>query len=186
MRRRDESTYISIRAFVCAPRVAILLTLLLTLSGHSYSADTTTAVKVQIDATKTGPRAVEALTERGVLRDYRLACASMAQALEFNATDPLEGPFTGEAKAWLQATVASQQKAGFSQRYVNQNHKLDVVFYAPEGDLIELQDTAEFQRQVLDGKNTIQDGRVVTHYIVLMTPGADRWAVRQLQAVPHF
>jgi hypothetical protein len=24
------------------------------------------------------------------------------------------------------------------------------------------------------------------NYIVLMTPGADRWVVRQLQAVPHF
>jgi hypothetical protein len=61
-----------------------------------------------------------------------------------------------------------------------------VVFYAPEGDLIELQDNADFQRQVLDGRNTIQEEHVVARYIVLMTPSADRWVVRQLQAVPHF
>jgi hypothetical protein len=24
------------------------------------------------------------------------------------------------------------------------------------------------------------------HYVVLMTPGADRWTIRQLQAVPQF
>jgi hypothetical protein len=24
------------------------------------------------------------------------------------------------------------------------------------------------------------------HYIVLMTPGADRWVIRQLQSVPEF
>ncbi|MGA2416069.1 MAG: hypothetical protein ABSF59_16565 [Candidatus Sulfotelmatobacter sp.] len=186
MKRRDEGTCTSIYAFLCVPRVAILLTLFLTLSGHSYSANTTTAGQLEIDATKAGPRALEALTERGILRDYRFAWASMTQALEFNTSDPLEGPFTDEAKAWLQETVASQQKAGLSQRYVNQNHKLVVVFYAPEGDLIELQDNADFQRQVLDGRNTIQEEHVVARYIVLMTPSADRWVVRQLQAVPHF
>jgi hypothetical protein len=24
------------------------------------------------------------------------------------------------------------------------------------------------------------------HYVVLMTPGADRWVIRQLQSVPEF
>jgi hypothetical protein len=26
----------------------------------------------------------------------------------------------------------------------------------------------------------------VVHYVVLMTPGADRWVIRQLQSVPEF
>jgi hypothetical protein len=26
----------------------------------------------------------------------------------------------------------------------------------------------------------------VVHYVVLMTPAADRWTIRQLQAVPQF
>jgi hypothetical protein len=110
----------------------------------------------------------------------------MAQALEFNTLDPLEGPFAGDAKRWLRDTVTSQQLSGVSQKYLNQNHKLEAVFYAPEGDVMELHDTSEYQLQISDGSKVIHDEHVVMHYIVLMTPAADRWVVRQLQAVPQF
>jgi hypothetical protein len=153
-------------------------------SFNSYGADA--AVQVQLDANKAGPRAIESLTERGILRDYRLAWTSIAQALEFNTLDPLEGPFAGKAKQQLAETVASQQRSGLSQRFGGQNHHLEAVFYAPEGDLIELHDTAEYQRQVLDAKQTVHDEHVVVHYVVLMTPAADRWVIRQMQAVPQF
>jgi hypothetical protein len=170
--------------------ILISIALLICLTSSSFSADTNNttaaAVQVQLNAKKGGPREVEALTERGILRDYRSAWTSMTQALAFNTSDPLEGPFTGPAKQWLQGTVTNQQKTGLSQRYLDQKHNLEAVFYAPEGDVIELHDTAEYQRQVLDGNNTIDDERVVAHYIVLMTPGADRWVIRQLQAVPTF
>ncbi len=73
----------------------------------SYGADS--AVQVQLDASKSSPRAVESLTERGILRDYRFAWTSMAQALELSTLDPLEGPFAGEAKKLLSDTVVSQQ-----------------------------------------------------------------------------
>jgi hypothetical protein len=142
--------------------------------------------QVQLDAQKAGPRAVEPLTERAIVRDYRSAWTSIARAFEFNVVDPLDGPFTGPARQMLQATVASQQKSGLRQRYLNQNHKLEAVFYAPEGDVIELHDTAEYQQQVLDGNKAIRDERVVLHYVVLMTPSADRWVIRQLQAVSAF
>jgi hypothetical protein len=144
------------------------------------------AVQVQLDTKKAGPRAVESLTERGILRDYRFAWTSMAQALEFNTLDPLEGAFSGDAKQWLRQTVASQRQSGLSQRYLDQNHQLEAVFYAPEGDVMELHDTAQYQLQIRDGDRTIHDERVVVHYVVLMTPGADRWVIRQLQAVPQF
>jgi hypothetical protein len=110
----------------------------------------------------------------------------MAHALEFNTPAPLDGPFTGNAKRLLRDTIASQQKIGLRQRYVDQNHKLEAVFYAPEGDVIELHDTAEYQLQVFDGEQLIQNERVTLHYVVLMTPSADRWMVRQLQAVSQF
>lgn len=150
----------------------------------SIAADT--AVQVQFDAGKAGPRQIEPLTERGVLRDYRAAWISMAQALEANNPDALEGLFAGDAKDWLRETVANQERSGVSQRYSEQNHHLEAVFYAPEGDVMELHDTAEYRLQILDGGKTVSDDHVSMHYVVLMTPGADRWVIRQLQAVPRF
>jgi hypothetical protein len=165
-------------------RAVAVFALLVASSLFAYAADP--AVQVELDSQKASPRAVESLTERGILRDYRFAWTSMAQALEFNTLDPLEGPFAGDAKQWLRDTVVSQQKSGLSQRYSGQNHKLEAVFYAPEGDVMELHDTAEYQLQISDGGKVIQDEHVVLHFIVLMTPAADRWVIRQLQAVPQF
>ncbi|MGA9390828.1 MAG: hypothetical protein WBV69_10315 [Candidatus Sulfotelmatobacter sp.] len=145
-----------------------------------------TPVQVQLDTSHASPRAVESLTERGILRDYRFAWTSMAQALEFNTYDPLEGPFAGDAKQWLHQTVASQQHSGLSRRYLDQSHQVEAVFYAPEGDVMELHDTTQYQLQIRDGDKIIHDEHVVVHYVVLMTPGADRWVIRQLQAVPQF
>ena len=164
--------------------IPTLFVFLLASALNSYAADP--AVQVQLDVSKAGPRAVESLTERGILRDYRFAWTSMAQALEFNTFDPLEGPFSGEAKQWLRKTVTSQQKSALSQRYADQSHRLEAVFYAPEGDVIELHDTAQYQLQIMDGGKTIHDENVTVRYVVLMTPGADRWTIRQLQAVPQF
>jgi hypothetical protein len=151
---------------------------------NSYAADN--AVQVQLDVKKAGPRAVEDLTERAILRDYRFAWVSMAQALESNSLGILEGPFAGDAKTLLGQTVASQQEAHLSRRYTDQSHQVEAVFYAPEGDVMELHDTAQYQLQIFDGDKSLQNEHVTAHYIVLMTPTADRWVVRQLQAVPQF
>lgn len=156
----------------------------LALAQFSFAADSD--VRVQVDFKKAAPRQVEELTERGIIRDYRFAWASLSQALEFNTRDPLEGPFTGDAKKWLEETVSSQQHSGLSERYLDQNHHVEAVFYAPEGDVMELHDTAEYQFQLLDDNKIIHDEHVVIHYVVLMTPAADRWVVRQLQAVAQF
>jgi hypothetical protein len=169
------------------PRVALAVaTFALLLGSTLYSFAADPAVQVQFDAKHASPRVVEGLTERVVLRDYRFAWTSMAQALEFNTLDPLEGPFAGDARQWLRDTVVSQQRSGLNQRYANQNHKLEAVFYAPEGDVMELHDTAEYQLQISDGAKMIHDEHVVVHFVVLMTPAADRWVIRQLQAVPQF
>jgi hypothetical protein len=162
----------------------IAVTLFLGAALNSYAADS--SVQVQLDFKKAGPRTVEDLTERGILRDYRFAWTSIAQALQFNTPDPLEGPFAGDAKRWLKETVASQQQLGLSQKYLDQTHHVEAVFYAPEGDVMELHDTAEYQLQISDGGKVIHDDHAVVHYVVLMTPAADRWVVRQLQAVPEF
>jgi hypothetical protein len=166
-----------------AMRVAWIFGLVCGVALSSFGADA--AVQVQLDAKKAVPRAVENLTERGILRDYRFAWTSIAQALEANTLDPLEGPFAGEAKQMLHDTVIGDQHSGLSRRYLNQNHQLEAVFYAPEGDVMELHDSAEYELRISDGGKLIHDEHVVMHYVVLMTPGADRWVIRQLQATPQ-
>jgi len=143
-------------------------------------------VNVQLDVSKASPRTVEDATRNRILLDYRFAWTSLSQALDANTADPLQGPFTGSAKNWLLETVKQQTKSGLSTHYSDQNHKVDAVFYAPEGDMIELHDTAGYRMQVLDRGKLVYDDRIVQRYIVLMTPGADRWVVRQLQAVDRF
>lgn len=170
-RVRGEIRFVAMFALTC-------------LALNALAADS--AVQVQLDTKNANPRTVENLTERGILRDYRFAWTSMAQALELNTFDPLEGPFAGDAKQLLGETVSSQQRANLSRQYSNQNHRLEAIFYAPEGDVMELHDTAEYQLRISDGGKIIHDEHVVMHYLVLMTPAADRWVIRQLQAVPQF
>jgi hypothetical protein len=163
----------------------LLLVAVLLVTATSLGADDS-SVQVQLDTRKTGPRAVENQTEQAIRRDYGFAWASLAKALEFNTIDPLQGSFVGTAMKRLTDTVASQRSAGLSSRYGRQSHNLQAVFYAPEGDVIELHDTAEFQLQVMDGGKVVHEEHAVRHYVVLMTPGADHWIIRQLQAVSQF
>ena len=151
---------------------------------HSVGADSTP--QVVLNTSKAASRSVESLTESALLRDYKFAWLNLDQALESNSTGPLSGLFVGTAADWLNNAVASQRSSGFTSRYLNQNHRVEAVFYAPEGDIIELHDTADYQLQILDGSKIIHDEHVLVHYVVLMTPGADRWVIRQLQAVPEF
>jgi hypothetical protein len=150
---------------------------------YSVCADTP---QVVLNTSKAAPRSVESMTERAILRDYKFAWVNLDQALESNSTAPLTGLLAGTASQWLNEAVASQRRNGLSSRYLNQSHKLDAVFYAPEGDVIELHDTADYDLEILDGGKTIHSEHVAVHYVVLMTPGADRWVIRQLQAVPAF
>ncbi len=144
------------------------------------------APQVVLDTTRATPRAVEVLTQRSILRDYKFAWLNLADALNANSTGSLNGLFEGTASTWLHDEVNNQLRSGLTSRYLNQSHKLEAVFYAPEGDVIELQDTAEYDLQILDGAKAIHSEHAVVHYVVLMTPGADRWVIRQLQSVPRF
>ena len=159
---------------------------LLALFAPRYSSGADSTPQVVLNTSKAAPRSVESLTERALLRDYKFAWVSLEQALESNSTTPLSGLFAGTASAWLNESVDSQRRSGLASRYLDQNHKVEAVFYAPEGDMIELHDTADYRLQVLDGSKTIHDEHVVVHFVVLMTPGADRWVIRQLQSVPEF
>lgn len=166
--------------------LGIAASVLLVFSGVYLVFAADSAPQVTLSVAKVGPREVEALTQRSVVRDYKFAWANLDLALQSNSAGVLNGLFVGPASAWLSDVVKGQKQSGISSRYSNQIHKLDAVFYAPEGDVIELHDTAEYDLEILDGSKTIHSEHAVVRYIVLMTPGADRWVIRQLQSVPHF
>lgn len=166
-------------------RLVVSLPLLL-LAPLVFSAPADSAPEVTLNVVNVGPRTMEALTQRSVLRDYKFGWSNLAEAFASNSTGPVNGLFAGTAQTWLNDAVSSQIRAGLTSRYLNQHHKVDAVFYAPEGDLIELHDTAEYDCQILEGNKTIHSEHAVVHYVVLMTPGADRWVIRQLQSVQQF
>jgi hypothetical protein len=132
------------------------------------------------------PRPVEELTQHSVTRDYGNAWENLAAALSSNSPDPLNAYFVGPAKAGLTRAIASQKRLGIRGYYLKPTHKLEAVFYSPEGDVMELHDTTEFDLRVTADGAVIHDEHVVLRYVVLMTPAADRWVIRQLQAVPKF
>lgn len=142
--------------------------------------------QMTLDVSKASPRTVEALTQRALLRDYKFAWANLAHAFQSNSASPLNGLLVGDANTWAKEAIADQRRSNLSSRYSNQSHKVEAVFYAPEGDVIELHDVAEYDYQILDGNKTIHSEHATVRYVVLMTPGADRWVVRQLQSVQQF
>lgn len=161
----------------------VMLMLVGTAGPLAWAAD---APQVTMNFSKAGPRTVEALTERALLRDYKFAWTNLAHAFESNSAGSLDGLFVGNASTWLRDAIAGQRRSRLSSRYSNQSHKVEAVFYAPEGDVIELHDVAEYDYQIIDGSKTIHTEHATVRYVVLMTPGADRWVVRQLQSVQQF
>lgn len=167
------------------PRMTINVSLvILVLSTGIVAADN--SPQVTLDVSKASPRSVEPLTQRAIVRDYKFAWANLDSALQSNSSGPLNGLFAGTAHDWLQEAVNNQLQSGITSRYLNQHHKVDAVFYAPAGDIIVLHDTAEYDFEIRDGNKTIHNEHAVVRYVVLMSPAADRWVIRQLQTVPQF
>jgi len=139
--------------------------------------------RVQLNADNVSPRPIEDLTGKSIPRDYAFAWQTLAEALESNKTGLLDGYFTGLAKQNFTQRINSQIKSGLQTRYTDRGHKLEALFYSPAGDVMELRDHAQVDMQVLDGGKVIYEEPVNAQFMVLMTPGADRWMVRQLQAM---
>ena len=140
------------------------------------------APRVQLHADNLGPRSIEDLTSKSIPRDYALAWQTMEQALDENRPGLLDGYFTGIAKQDLAQRVHSQIKSGLHTRYQDGGHKLEALFYSPAGDVMELRDRAKLDIEIMDGGKVIYQEPVSIEYTVTMTPGADRWLVRELQA----
>ena len=164
-------------------RTCILVAVVFAFSVVCLAAD---GPRVQFDTSHIGPRQMEDVTGRNIPRDWGRAWQTLAVAFEQNRPDLLGRYFTGFAQQKLAAAIATQQKTGLRTRYIDHGHKLAAYFYSPDGGAIELHDTADLEIQVFDGNNLVHSERVSLHYIGLMTPAADHWEVRLMEAVPGF
>jgi hypothetical protein len=163
---------------------ALALALLVGFAPRTVRAADVNLPTVQLNAEGNAGRPVEDLTKKAVARDYAKAWRTLAQALEQNRADLINNDFVGVAEEKFRTAVAGQAKAGLRTRYVDRGHKVNVQFYSPEGLSIQLRDTAQLERQVLDGDKVIHSEQVTRHYIALMTPTEVRWKVRLLQELP--
>jgi hypothetical protein len=139
--------------------------------------------EVHLDAAGLAPRPIEELTGTTIARYYALAWRDMAVALESGRTGGLGDEFVGFAKDRLARRIAEQNQVGVHVRIVDHGHHLKAVFYSTDGAAMQLRDQVELEIQTFDGDKLIDTQNAPREYMVLMTPGADRWYVRDLEEV---
>jgi hypothetical protein len=138
---------------------------------------------VQLTVKNAQPREVEDVTQNAILRDYTLAWQAIGTALATNTLPPLNENFSGFALEKLTQRVKDQKEHGLTTRIIDRGHKVEAIFYSPDGAAIELKDTASIETQVLDGGTVIHSDQAQIQYYAVMTGAEDRWKVRVLQSV---
>lgn len=142
------------------------------------------APAVQLDADGLAPRSIEELTGTTIVRHYAQAWLDMADALDSGRVANLGDDFTGFARDRLIQRIAAQNRTGVHVRIVDHGHHLKAIFYSTDGTAMQLVDQAQLEIQTFDG-NKLLDTQTAPHeYMVLMTPGADRWYIRDLEELP--
>jgi hypothetical protein len=141
--------------------------------------------QVKLNADNLAPRPIEELTGRNVTRDYAYAWRDLAAASQSDRTDLLNDYFTGSAKDKLSERIADQRRTGVTVRYTDRGHEVKAFFYARDGGEMQLLDNARLEVEIVDGGNVIHRETLNQRYLVLMTPGADRWFVRSLDPVAN-
>lgn len=142
--------------------------------------------RYQINTTNAQPRELEEATQKAIAREYSNAWKNMASALRDNNADPLNQSFIGTARDQMFSRVEQQRGSGTTSNITDKSHKIDVLFYSPEGSAIQLRDTAEYELQVLEGGKVIYTEQVTQNYIAILTVGEGSWKVRVLQEVKSF
>jgi hypothetical protein len=137
--------------------------------------------KVELTFASVGPRQLEPTLQRSIPADYAKAWQTLSEALQSGDPSVLDGYWTGVAHDKLQRLVQDQMSTGVQVRYIDKSHRLQVVFYPTDGAALLLHDTAQLEVQVFSAGKLIHSENVTEKYVVLMTPGQDRWLVRIFQ-----
>jgi hypothetical protein len=170
-----------VRRLIVALAVGLILSAVSPMLSRAFAADDNGGAKVQLNISKAQPRDVEETTSKSITREYSTAWKTLADALANNRPDRVGASFVGTAEDELRNQIEQQKKNGLSTRIVDRGHKLDVIFYSPEGSAMTLRDTAQLERQYLDGHKVVHSENVTQSYIVVMAVAGDRWKVRVLQ-----
>jgi len=170
-----------VRRLILAIAVALILSALSPMLSRAFAADEDNSVKIQLKISNAQPREVEETTSKSITREYSTAWKTMADALANNRPDRIGASFVGTAEDQLRNQIEQQKKNGLSTRIIDHGHKLDVIFYSPEGSAMQLRDTAQFERQYLDGRKVVHSENITQNYMVVMAVAGDRWKVRVLQ-----
>jgi hypothetical protein len=148
-------------------------------SLRAYAAEPSN--KIEINIANAGPREVEETTRAAIQREYGSAWQAMTKSLASNTDAGLGSSFVGTAKDTLLSQLDQQKHNNLSTRIIDRGHKLDVVFYSPEGSAMQLRDTAQLEKQYLSGNSVVHSESITAQYVVLMSVAEDRWKVRLLQ-----
>src|SRR3954452_13153489 len=111
----------------------IVLLALLTLV---FAAEKNNGPAVELNASAAQPRHVEDVTEKAITRDYANAWKIMETALSENRTDQLGGGFAGVAQDKVKKRVQGQRASNLRVRIIDRGHKLEAIFYSPEGSAL--------------------------------------------------
>ena len=161
-----------------------LLVALLSAGIVAYSAANSSGPKVELSAKNAQPRQLEDTTEVAIARDYSNAWKALATAMSENRADALDAGFVGVARNNFAQAIEEQKKAGLRRRYTDRGHKLEAMFYSPEGSAMQLRDTAQYDLEILDGNTVIHRDQITQPYLVLMTVAEGSWKVRTLESLP--
>ncbi|HEY6445316.1 MAG TPA: hypothetical protein VIY53_02580 [Acidobacteriaceae bacterium] len=132
-----------------------------------------------------GSRQLEKQTGPAVVRDYIESWEKMSAALDQNQPALLNADFVGLAREKLAATIKTQSQIGIHSRYLGASHNLQIVFYSPEGQSIQLIDHVEYDEQVLNQDKVLATQHMKARCVVVLTPAETRWKVRIFQASPE-
>ncbi|MGB8132520.1 MAG: hypothetical protein WCG81_22220 [Candidatus Angelobacter sp.] len=169
------------RMLILTLGVAIAISGAVPLLKHIF-ADTKPAVQLSVKNAQ--PREVEDVTQTAIVRDYTLAWQAISTSLANNTLQPLNDNFAGFALDKFTQRVKDQKQNGLKTRIIDHGHKVDAIFYSPDGAAIELKDTASIETQVLDGGTVIHSDQAQIQYYAVMTGAEDRWKVRVLESTP--
>jgi hypothetical protein len=169
--------------FVMASVIAAAWLVAACVLAIAQSSPRTQLPDVHLDADGLAPRPIEELTGTTLSRHYSLAWRDLANALESGRSEGLSEEFVGFAKDRLLQRIRQQNQAGVHVRIVDHGHRLKAVFYSSDGTAMQLRDQAQLEIQTFDGDKLLTTQTEPHEYMVLMTPGADRWYVRDLEEV---
>lgn len=172
------------KTICCTVLLGLLFAADVRIQWRSLSVHAASLPKVVLSAESIAPRSIEQRTGEVVTHDYAQAWQDLAENLSSNRGDLLGDYFTGEAKTQFMKRIAEQKKNGLRTVYEDGGHEVKAVFYSPDGGEMQLEDRVHLGTRVYDGQKLIYSSDSTEKFLVLMTPGADRWYVRLLESVP--